>query len=114
LENSGRDRRGCCERRALCKAGRCRLEIDDDLSLQIDQAVGYDSAANRADCRRRDIVPVILAFARMRRTGDRFFPILLYKTRARVEQMIGKLERFKRIAMRCDKTQHRWSPLKNL
>ena len=34
----------------------------------------------------------------------RFFPKALYKLRARVEQTIGKLKRFKRIALRCDKT----------
>ncbi len=28
----------------------------------------------------------------------------LYKLRARIEQTIGKLKRFKRIALRCDKT----------
>ncbi len=33
-----------------------------------------------------------------------FFPKLLYKTRARVEQAVGKLKRFKRIALRCEKT----------
>jgi len=30
---------------------------------------------------------------------------LLYKTRARIEQMIGKLKRFKRVALRCEKTK---------
>jgi len=29
---------------------------------------------------------------------------MLYRTRARIEQAMGKLKRFKRIAMRCDKT----------
>jgi hypothetical protein len=33
-----------------------------------------------------------------------FFPRLLYKTRARIQQIIGKLKRFKRIALRCEKT----------
>ena len=28
----------------------------------------------------------------------------LYKTRARIEQAVGKLKRFKRIALRCEKT----------
>jgi transposase len=28
----------------------------------------------------------------------------LYKARARVEQAVGKLKRFKRIALRCEKT----------
>jgi hypothetical protein len=33
-----------------------------------------------------------------------FFPKALYKTRARIEQAVGKLKRFKRIALRCEKT----------
>jgi transposase len=65
---------------------------------------GYDSAANRAACRRRGIIPVI-PYRENAKNKPKFFPRLLYKTRARVEQTIGKLKRFKRIAMRCDKTQ---------
>ena len=41
----------------------------------------------------------------------RFFPRRLYKLRARVEQAIGKLKRFKRIAMRCDKTDISYSAI---
>jgi transposase len=33
-----------------------------------------------------------------------FFPKGLYKGRARIEQAVGKLKRFKRIALRCEKT----------
>ena len=33
-----------------------------------------------------------------------FFPKALYKTRARIEQAMGKLKRFKRVALRCEKT----------
>ena len=33
-----------------------------------------------------------------------FFPKALYRGRARIEQAIGKLKRFKRIALRCEKT----------
>jgi transposase len=33
-----------------------------------------------------------------------FFPKLLYKGRARIEQAVGKLKRFKRVALRCEKT----------
>src|SRR5438309_2780070 len=33
-----------------------------------------------------------------------FFPKVLYKGRARIEQAVGKLKRFKRIALRCEKT----------
>jgi transposase len=35
----------------------------------------------------------------------KFFPKLLYKTRARIEQAVGKLKRFKRVALRCEKTK---------
>ena len=38
------------------------------------------------------------------KSRPRFFPKLLYKTRARIEQAIGKLKRFKRVALRCEKT----------
>ena len=33
-----------------------------------------------------------------------FFPKTLYKARARIEQAVGKLKRFRRIALRCEKT----------
>ena len=33
-----------------------------------------------------------------------FFPRILYKGRARIEQAVGKIKRFKRIALRCEKT----------
>jgi transposase len=64
---------------------------------------GYDSAANRTACRNRGIAPVI-PYRSNAKNRPRSFPKLLYKTRARIEQAMGKLKRFKRIAMRCDKT----------
>ena len=33
-----------------------------------------------------------------------FFPKALYRARARIEQLVGKLKRFKRVALRCEKT----------
>jgi transposase len=33
-----------------------------------------------------------------------FFPKTLYKGRARAEQGVGKFKRFKRLALRCEKT----------
>jgi transposase len=33
-----------------------------------------------------------------------FFPKVLYRARARIEQLVGKLKRFKRVALRCEKT----------
>jgi transposase len=41
----------------------------------------------------------------------RFFPKKLYKLRARVEQAMGKLKRFKHIALRCDKTKASFTAL---
>ena len=40
-----------------------------------------------------------------------FFPKLLYKGRARIEQAVGKLKRFKRVAMRCEKTDISYSAI---
>jgi transposase len=34
----------------------------------------------------------------------KFFAKVLDKARARIEQMMGKIKRFKRIALRCEKT----------
>ena len=69
---------------------------------------GYDAKANRAACRARGIVPVIpyRANAKNRPT---FFPRMLYKGRARIEQAMGKLKRFKRVALRCEKTTDNYS-----
>ena len=53
--------------------------------------------------RRRGICPVIPYKSN---AIDRpvYFPKALYKARARIEQAVGKLKRFKRIALRCEKT----------
>jgi len=39
----------------------------------------------------------------------KFFPKILYKGRARIEQGIGKIKRFKRVALRCEKTAHNFA-----
>ena len=65
---------------------------------------GYDAKSNRAACRARGIVPVIPYRSNVK-DRPKFFPRTLYRTRARVEQAIGKLKRFKRVAMRCEKTK---------
>ena len=80
------------------------LDIGPDICPRI--AVtdkGYDSAANRQAARDRGIAPIIPRRENSKRQGQ-FFPKRLYRLRARVEQTIGKLTRFKRVAMRCDKT----------
>jgi transposase len=64
---------------------------------------GYGSRLNREAARARGITPVIPRRATSKERG-RFFPKKLYKLRARIEQTMGKLKRFKRIALRCDKT----------
>jgi transposase len=64
---------------------------------------GYDSKANRNAARRRAICPVI-PYRSNATAKPKFFPRALYKGRARIEQTIGKLKRFKRIALRCEKT----------
>jgi transposase len=71
---------------------------------------GYDSRANRAAARQRGIIPVI---PHRSNTIDRpkFFPKALYRTRARIEQTMGKLKRFKRIAMRCEKTDESYDAI---
>jgi transposase len=64
---------------------------------------GYDSKANREQARNRNIAPVI-PYKTNARSRPAFFPTVLYKARARIEQGVGKLKRFKRIALRCEKT----------
>ena len=39
----------------------------------------------------------------------KFFAKVLYKARARIEQMMGKIKRFKRIALRCEKTARNYA-----
>ena len=71
---------------------------------------GYDSASNRAACRSRRIIPVIPHRSNAKNRPG-FFPKALYKTRARIEQAMGKLKRFKRVAMRCEKTAESFSAI---
>ena len=64
---------------------------------------GYDAKANRAAARKRGICPVIPVKSSAKERPA-FFPKALYRARARIEQLVGKLKRFKRIALRCEKT----------
>jgi transposase len=64
---------------------------------------GYDSGANRALARQRGAVPVIPHRSNRKAIPARFAKAL-YRGRARIEQAVGKLKRFKRIALRCEKT----------
>jgi transposase len=64
---------------------------------------GYDSKTNRAAARARGICPVI-PHKKNAKDKPKYFPAALYRARARIEQLVGKLKRFKRIALRCEKT----------
>src|SRR3978361_310902 len=85
-----------------------QLEISLDIGPDVTPRAaitdkGYDSTANRAACRARGSAPII-ACGKNSKDRPKFFPKVLYKGRARIEQAIGKLKRFKRIALRCEKT----------
>jgi transposase len=71
---------------------------------------GYDAKANRAIARRRGICPVI-PHRSTTVAKPKFFARLLYKARARIEQAVGKIKRFKRIALRCEKTARNYGSL---
>jgi transposase len=64
---------------------------------------GYDSKANRDAARKRGVCPVI-PYKSNAIDRPAFFAKILYKARARIEQAVGKLKRFKRVALRCEKT----------
>ena len=71
---------------------------------------GYACKANRAAARERGIAPVI-PHKSNEKNRPAFFPKALYRARARIEQLVGKLKRFKRIALRCEKTAGNLVPL---
>jgi transposase len=64
---------------------------------------GYASKVNREVARKRGIAPVIPHKAN-ERDKPAFFARTLYKARSRIEQGVGRLKRFKRVALRCEKT----------
>jgi transposase len=69
---------------------------------------GYDSRANRATSRKRGAVPVI-PYRSNTKHIPKVFAKALYRGRARIEQAVGKLKRFKRIALRCEKTRRNFA-----
>jgi len=71
---------------------------------------GYDARANRDAARKRGICPAI-PYRSNAKDRPGFFPKILYKGRARIEQAVGKLKRFKRIALRCEKTAENYAAL---
>jgi transposase len=80
------------------------LDIGPDLTLRAALGdKGYDSKSNRQAARQHDICPAIPHRSNTAEPPT-FFPRTLYKARAPIEQAVGKLKRFKRIALRCEKT----------
>lgn len=71
---------------------------------------GYASKANRNAARSRGIVPVI-PHKSNEKGKPGFFAKAIYKGRARIEQAVGKLKRFKRVALRCEKTKHNFAAI---
>lgn len=71
---------------------------------------GSDAKANRDAARRRGICPVI-PYRSNAKDRPAFFPKGLYRRRARIEQAIGKLKRFKRVALRCEKTAENYAAI---
>lgn len=68
---------------------------------------GYDARANRRAARARGICPAI-PYRMTTKDKPKYFPKALYRGRARIEQTMGKLKRFKRIALRCEKTDQNY------
>jgi transposase len=86
----------------------CQFEVLLDIGPDITPRAavgdkGYDSKRNRTAARDRHICPVIPVKSTAR-NRPRFFAKVLYRARARIEQLVGKLKRFKRVALRCEKT----------
>ena len=71
---------------------------------------GSDAKANREAARDRGICPVI-PYRSNAKHRPAFFPKALYRGRARIEQAIGKLKRFKRVALRCEKTAENYAAI---
>ncbi len=69
---------------------------------------GYDAKSNRQAAHDRGVCPVI-PYRSNTRDKPKNFPKTLYKGRARIEQTMGKLKRFKRIALRCEKTAQNYA-----
>ena len=58
--------------------------------------------SNRQAARSRGICPAI-SYRKKIKDKPTFFPMALYRGRARIEQTMGKLKRFKRATLRCEK-----------
>jgi transposase len=85
------------------------LDIGPDITPRAAVAdKGYDAVANREAARQRGVCPVI-PYRSNTKNKPAFFAKTLYKSRARIEHAFGKLKRFKRVAMRCEKTAQNYA-----
>src|SRR6202043_43283 len=106
-------RRGTARPRIRSKRGRPRAGSDSARSAPsglpgVREPPRYDGKTNREAARKRGICPVI-AYRSNIIDKPKFFAKVLYKARARIEQMMGKIKRFKRIALRCEKTARNYA-----
>ena len=69
---------------------------------------GCDSAANRERAQKRGALTVI-PYRKTTNNKPTRFAKALYRARARIEQAVGKLKRFKSIALRYEKTATNFS-----
>ena len=85
------------------------LDIGPDIAPRAVVAdKSYDAKANREAARKRGISPVI-PHRSTTKDMPKFFPKQLYKGRARIEQTFGKMKRFKRLVLRCEKTARNYA-----
>jgi transposase len=70
----------------------------------------YVSKANRQAAQTRGIVPVI-PHKTNKKNKPGFFAKAIYKDRARIEQAVGKLKRFKRVALRYEQTKRNFASI---
>jgi hypothetical protein len=53
----------------------------------------------------------VIPFKSSAQNRPAFFPRALYRARARIEQLVGKLKRFKRGALRCENTAQNYGSI---
>ena len=90
---------------ALTAATSRRFSTSAPISIRVPRWAirATNSKSNREAARQRGICPAI-PYRSNAKDMPAFFPKAQYKARARIEQAVGKLKRFKRIALRCEKT----------
>ena len=102
----------------LMPDGCCSMGIELQQEMSNDAPLWHPSSENgwdfiervrRDTARKQKAVPVI-PYRSTTKNVPKAFGKALYRGRARIEQAIGKLKRFKRIALRCHRKPNRTSP----